>query len=70
MRDLANEPITDEEWNRLKTLHKQAKEIQGELRKVQSKVLNENLRWMDVELAIASENADLNNVALSMVFKA
>lgn len=65
MRDLANEPITDQEWNRLKTLHQQAKEIQGELRKVQAKVLNENLRWMDVEMAIASEKADLNNSIIS-----
>lgn len=64
MRDLANQPISDEEWNRLKTLHKQAKEIQAELRKVQTKVLNENLRWMDVELAIASENSDLNNAII------
>lgn len=61
MRDLANEPITDEEWNRLKTLHRQAKEIQSELRKIQAKVLSENLRWMDVELAIASEDGYMNN---------
>lgn len=56
MRDIENEPLSDKEWNQLKSLHKQAKDVQGELRKVQTKVLNDNLRWMDVEMAIASEN--------------
>jgi spore germination protein len=59
MRDLDKEPLTDKEWKRLKTLHGQAKEIQGELRKVQTKVLNQNLRWMDVEMAVAAENTDM-----------
>jgi len=59
MRDLDNEPITDEEWKQLKSLHAEAKEIQAELRKIQTKVLDENLRWMDVEMAIASEDKDM-----------
>jgi spore germination protein len=62
MRDLDNEPLTDKEWSRLKTLHGQAKEIQGELRKVQTKVLDQNLRWMDVEMAVAAENTDVGQI--------
>lgn len=64
MRDLENEPLNEQEWNQLKSLHGEAKEIQGELRKVQTKVLNQNLRWMDVEMAIASENADMDKTIM------
>lgn len=60
MRDLDNEPLSQEEWNRLKTLYAQAKEIRGELRKVQTEVLNNNLRWMDVEVALASDQMDMD----------
>lgn len=65
MRDLENEPLNDQEWNKLKTLHAQAKEIQTELRKVQTEVLDKNLRWMDVEVAIASENVDMDKTIVS-----
>ncbi|WP_202080034.1 germination protein YpeB [Caldalkalibacillus salinus] len=60
MRDLEQEPLSDKEWQRLKTLHSQSKEIKSELRKVQSQVLDEGLRWMDVEVALASEDADMD----------
>jgi spore germination protein len=60
MRDLENEPLSDKEWEQLKSLHGQAKHIQGELRKIQTKVLDDQLRWMDVELAIASENKNMD----------
>lgn len=59
MRDLDHEPISDKEWQQLKSLHREAKEIQSELRKIQTRILDQNLRWMDVEMAIASENTDM-----------
>lgn len=65
MRDLENEPINDEEWQQLKSLHQEAKEVQGQLRNLQSKVLNNNLRWMDVEMAIASENMEMGKTILN-----
>ncbi|MBM7692665.1 spore germination protein [Peribacillus deserti] len=60
VRDLEKEPLTDKEYKNLQGLYKQSNEIQNELRKVQYLVLKHNLRWMDVELALASgkENAD------------
>jgi spore germination protein len=64
MRDLEAEPVTEEEWQQLKTLHSQAQEVQGELRRIQSKVLNDQLRWMDVELARASENKDMDKTLM------
>nr|WP_263325887.1 germination protein YpeB [Neobacillus sp. Marseille-Q6967] len=60
VRDLDKEPLSDEEYETLKVLYQQSGDIQNELRKVQHMVLENNLRWMDVEMALASgkENAD------------
>jgi spore germination protein len=61
VRDLGKEPLSPDEMKNLKTLYKRSKEISADLRDVQSKVLNKNLRWMDVELALASEREPLDN---------
>ncbi|MBU9714258.1 germination protein YpeB [Evansella tamaricis] len=61
IRDLEQDPLTEEEYKTLETLYEQSGEIQDELRKVQSMVLRDNLRWMDVEMALASEDEPLNN---------
>ncbi|WP_059170975.1 germination protein YpeB [Bacillus sp. FJAT-27445] len=60
VRDLDKKPLTGKEYKTLQTLYKQASDVQGDLRKVQHLALKNNLRWMDVELAIASgkENSD------------
>ncbi|WP_251555264.1 germination protein YpeB [Neobacillus muris] len=64
VRDLEKEPLSDEEYETLKTLYKQSGDIQGELRKVQSMVLKNNLRWMDVELALASGKEQTDNTII------
>ncbi|OCA90951.1 germination protein YpeB [Bacillus sp. FJAT-27225] len=60
VRDLEKEPLTDHEYKALQSLYKEAGDVQEDLRKVQHTVLKNNLRWMDVELALASgrENSD------------
>ncbi|WP_339163050.1 germination protein YpeB [Siminovitchia sp. FSL W7-1587] len=60
VRNLDDEPLSAKEQKTLKSLYNQSGEIRNELRKVQNLVLKENLRWMDVESAMASgkENAD------------
>lgn len=60
IRDLEKEPLNDKEYAALQGLYKQSADIQDELRKVQHLVLKNNLRWMDVEMALATgkENAD------------
>ncbi|MGE7184773.1 germination protein YpeB [Peribacillus sp. NPDC006672] len=60
VRDLEKEPLNDQEYSTLQSLYTQAGDIQDELRKVQYLVLKNNLRWMDVEMALASgkENSD------------
>lgn len=61
VRDLDKEPLTKEEVDTLRQLHKKSGEIKKELRRVQSLALKNNLRWMDVELALASEDEPMDN---------
>ena len=58
VRDLDKSPLTDEEYNTLKALYKDATDIRDELRTVQSKIINNNLRWMDVETTLAETDDD------------
>ncbi|MCM3566768.1 germination protein YpeB [Neobacillus mesonae] len=64
IRDLDKEPLTDKEYNTLKVLYKQSGDIQNELRKVQHMVLKNNLRWMDVEMALASGKETTDNTII------
>jgi spore germination protein len=64
IRDLDKEPLTEKEYGTLKTLYKQSGEIQQDLRQVQHMVLKNNLRWMDVELALATEKGKADNTII------
>ena len=64
VRDLEKEPLDDKEYARLESLYKQAGEIQDELRKVQYTAIKNNLRWMDVELALASNDENTDNTII------
>lgn len=64
VRDLDKEPLTDGEYKTLQQLYSHATEIQQELRKVQHQVIENNLRWMDVELALASEKENIDNTII------
>ncbi|MDQ0219009.1 germination protein YpeB [Peribacillus cavernae] len=64
VRDLEKDPLNDKEYARLQTLHKEAGEIQDELRKVQYLVIKNNLRWMDVETALASNDEKADNTII------
>lgn len=61
VRDLTKKPLTQEEQKTLQSLYEHANEINGELQGVQGKVLSNNLRWMDVETALATEEKQLDN---------
>src|SRR5690606_13477192 len=60
VRDLNKTPLTDEEMDTLQSLYEMSGEIEQELRRVQNMALDNNLRWMDVQLALVNndENAD------------
>lgn len=62
IRDLDKEPLNEKEYQQLKSFHQQSMKIQQELRSVQNKVLGQQLRWMDVELSLASaEEGNFDN---------
>lgn len=64
VRDLTKDPLTDDEYKTLQQLYKNAEDIQKELRTVQHLVLENNLRWMDVELALASGEKQADNTII------
>ncbi|MBO1625578.1 germination protein YpeB [Bacillus arachidis] len=64
IRDLEKEPLNDQEYKALQGLYSNAADIQDELRKVQHLVLKNNLRWMDVELALASDKDPADNTII------
>ncbi|WP_033828531.1 germination protein YpeB [Bacillus andreraoultii] len=64
VRDLDKEPLTDKEYKALQSLYNQAGEIEKELRKVQHLTLKNNLRWMDVEMAIANGRESADNTII------
>ena len=53
VRNLDNHPLSDDEYTFLNQLYEKSKEIKTELRSVQHKVVTNDLRWMDIELALA-----------------
>ncbi|MCJ8011109.1 germination protein YpeB [Paenibacillus sp. KQZ6P-2] len=64
IRNLDKEPLTPEEQKNLKTLYKNSGEITKGLQTVQSKAIENGLRWMDVESAMVSEEKSLNNMII------
>jgi spore germination protein len=64
VRDLDKEPLNEKEYAALQELYKQSADIQGELRNVQHLVLKNNLRWMDVEMALATGEQQQDNTII------
>ncbi|MDP4096671.1 germination protein YpeB [Paenibacillus sp. P96] len=64
VRDLSKEPLNDKELKNLKALYQSSKDISKDLHEMQSKVLAHNLRWMDVESAIATEKQPADNTII------
>ncbi|MFC4777536.1 germination protein YpeB [Paenibacillus sp. GCM10023252] len=61
VRDLTKEPLSPDEFKMMKTLYAKSEEIASDLQKMQTDVLQNNMRWMDVEVAIASEKSSGDN---------
>ncbi|TXK76567.1 germination protein YpeB [Paenibacillus sp. N3.4] len=64
VRDMTKNPLNEQEMKTLNALYDHSKEITSELRGVQDKVIANNLRWMDVELALASQNEAQDNAII------
>jgi|SRR5690625_29455 len=63
-RDLDKEPLSDDELKTLEGLYEQSEDIKNELRMVQHEVLENNLRWMDVQLALATDEEQEDNTII------
>ena len=61
IRDLDNKPLNEEEIGRLGQLYESANEIRKELRTVQHKVFSDQLKWVEVELALANNDRETPN---------
>src|SRR5690625_2147710 len=61
VRDLDEKPLSEKEIKSLKSLYEQSGEIKDDLRDVQHLVLDQNLRWMDVRLALATQDEHMDN---------
>ncbi|WP_053219378.1 germination protein YpeB [Virgibacillus senegalensis] len=64
IRDLEKDPLSDEETKNLESLYETSGEIRDELRNVQHLVLENNLRWMDVQLALATNDQQADNTII------
>ncbi|GAA0135573.1 germination protein YpeB [Paenibacillus sp. YSY-4.3] len=61
VRDLAKQPLNDNELKNLKELYKSSAHISKQLQDVQDNVISKRLRWMDVETALANPNSQQDN---------
>lgn len=62
IRNLDDDPLSEDEISTLEQLHTQAEDIKDELREMQHTALDDNLRWMDVELALATQSDEENTI--------
>jgi spore germination protein len=64
VRDLGKQPLNEGEMQTLNALYQHADQISTDLRDMQTKVLQNNLRWMDVETALATQKEPLDNAII------
>lgn len=64
IRDFTKKPLTDGELGTLKALYESSGQISKDLQSVQNKVIANQLRWMDVESALATEDAAQDNTII------
>ncbi|WP_373892666.1 germination protein YpeB [Virgibacillus sp. CBA3643] len=64
VRNLEDDPLSEEETKSLEDLYAQSADIKNELRRVQHVALDNNLRWMDVQLALANEDEQVDNTII------
>jgi spore germination protein len=64
VRDLSKRPLNQDELKTLSALYEHSKEINKQLRDTQDKVIKNNLRWMDVEMALATQKEPHDNTII------
>ncbi len=56
-----NTPLSNKDYQNLQQLYQQSGEVEKGLKNVQKSVLDNHLKWMDVEMALASQNENRDN---------
>jgi spore germination protein len=64
VRDMTKQPLSEQEMKTLGQLYNNAQDIRSQLRDVQGKVIANNLRWMDVETALATQKEQRDNTII------
>src|SRR5699024_8807869 len=64
IRNLDDDPLIDDEVKNLENLYQQSSQIKDELRTLQHQTLSNNLRWMDVEMVLATEDEQIDNTII------
>ncbi|HET7615796.1 MAG TPA: germination protein YpeB, partial [Bacillales bacterium] len=63
-RNLRENPLTNSEYHKLEKLYKRSSEIEQQLRSVQAVMMKNDLRWMDVKMALASGKNPVDNTVI------
>ncbi|HET7629241.1 MAG TPA: germination protein YpeB [Bacillales bacterium] len=63
-RNLSKQPLTSSEYERLERLYKRSSQIEQQLRSVQAIMMKNDLRWMDVKMALASGKNPADNTVI------
>lgn len=64
IRDLGKNPLSEDELKTLMTLYERSKELSAEIEKIRTQSMRDHLRWMDVEMALASEHNPMDNAII------
>ncbi|WP_096200960.1 germination protein YpeB [Bacillus sp. FJAT-45350] len=65
VRDLETEPLTSEEYNTIEHLYHMSSDVQNELRRAQANLLQNDLRWLDIDKEVQAMNEPLDNTVLN-----
>nr|WP_168119454.1 germination protein YpeB [Paenibacillus sp. HB172176] len=61
VRDLSKQPLSQDEFKTLKELYDKSDDIAKDLHQMQEDVMTHQMRWMDVEMAIAADQQEGQN---------
>lgn len=64
VRDLTKQPLSKDEMKTMHSLYAKASDINQDLSKLRQSVMNDHLRWMDVEVAMAGKDEPYNNTII------
>lgn len=64
VRDLDKDPLNEQEYGTIKQLYHYANDVQKELRKTQANVIQQNIKWLDIEKEIMAQQEPIDNTVI------